>query len=132
MKEEWEKTLDQLKYPLTFFGLTILVMESAFAGILLVNSFPVLVVIYIVSWMGIIFLASIFAVFFLTYKVPKHLMLEPQLSIDREDIELNKLRSMLEETIAILRKPATKLPPDSEPLKEAIKKINGIMGNETG
>ena len=69
-------TLSHLRSPLVFFGLSLLVVESAFGACILKYSGTEHTVVILASWMGGIFVLSILAVSFLTYKVPKNIIVE--------------------------------------------------------
>ena len=68
----------QLKFPLVFFGLALTVVESSFGAALVRHTYSDAVTITFGCIMGALFLCSITAVAMLTYKVPSHIMLQPQ------------------------------------------------------
>jgi membrane protein implicated in regulation of membrane protease activity len=97
-----ESSLSQLKYPLVFFGLGLLVVEAAFGAALATSSGSVQLVIILSSWMGGLFLISILVVAFLVYKVPTHIMLESQKELNRERTEMIHLQERLHRASLIL------------------------------
>ncbi len=103
MTNERRSTLALLKYPLVFFGLSLLVVEAAFGTILATRNLSFWLVVILSSWMGVLFLVSIITVAILVYKVPSHIMLESQKEITEQKYELdlinrqlNKARELLE------------------------------------
>lgn len=92
MAEKRSTILGQLKYPLVFFGLALLIVETTLGSVLALNELSETAILSVVAWMGILFLTTVGIVAFLVYKVPQHIMLTSQEST--EEIEL--LRERLE------------------------------------
>lgn len=97
-----ESILAQLRYPLVFFGLALLVVEAAFGVGLATNSTSTALTIVLSSWMGVLFLAAILVVAFLVYKVPTHIMLESQRQLRAEVEALTDLRSRVSMALRML------------------------------
>ena len=123
MAEPRESSLSQLKYPLVFFGLALLVVEAAFGAGLATSAKSVTLVIVLSSWMGVLFLISILVVAFLVYKVPTHIMLESQKDLKLEREEIDALRERLGRATLILEKAQRSDDDDSNDLVEILNQI---------
>jgi len=101
MDNDRKSVLSQLRSPLVFFALSLMVVESAF-GFFLVSGEKGLAHIALLSiLMAVLFLATICIVAFLVYKVPSHIMLEAKQKKEMEHaqamkaIEANKLKVLM-------------------------------------
>jgi hypothetical protein len=103
MEKRKESALSQLKYPLVFFGLALIIVESAFGAGLALYSESDWAFIVLSSWMGGLFFSTIVIVAFLVYKVPEHVMLESQLDLRREAEAYKVLRKRLNHAVSILQ-----------------------------
>jgi hypothetical protein len=97
--EKRESVLAQLKFPLVFFGLCLLVTESTFGAVLLMGRWSENVGILFGSLMAGLFLVTIGLVGWLTYVAPRHLMLLPQ-----EKDEANRLSEATSKMYQYLQK----------------------------
>lgn len=70
--------LAHLRHPLVFYGLALLVTETAFGGALALREHTAGLTVFMVSTMALLFTVSIAAVTFLTYVKPRNIMLQPQ------------------------------------------------------
>jgi len=102
MSGNQESVLSQLKYPLVFFGLSLLIVEAAFSTALASNNNTNEIVFYLSSWMGGLFLVSILIVAFLVYKVPTHIMLESQKVVSKSNKDLLALKDRLDRAADII------------------------------
>ena len=80
-----DSILAQLKFPLVFFGLALLIVEASLS-IALASYTAEQIKIYIVILMGFSFLLTITIVSFLVYKVPQHIMLGYQTELISHDL----------------------------------------------
>ncbi len=122
-KNNRESILAQLKYPLVFFGLALVAIETAFGVALKFNQENQLISIFIVNWMGFLFLVSVAIVGFITYKAPNHIMLSPQENTSGNLQEMEKLIARLERVNQLLRMFALYALRKPEDFKEALDKI---------
>lgn len=132
MNEKRENVLAQLKYPLVFFGLALLLMEGIFSACLVAKSDSVLLLVVLVSWMSIMFLITILVVAFLVWKVPTHIMLQAQSRVDQEVTGLIIRRSQLEQTVAVLQDLLNDPPSDSHSVEMALDILRGALRDEMG
>ena len=129
-----QSPLSLLKYPLVFFGMCVSVVEAGF-GFALNNSTSEKMSIILSSWMGGLFLVTIFIVAFLVYKVPTHIMLESQKElkegIDKELTEnYRKVEEKLLELAVDVETLKAKKQHSNKKLIEVRKIINSLMGEE--
>jgi len=125
--ENIKSALGQLKYPLVFFGLALLVTESAFATGLWKNVESEKLTIILSSWMGGLFLVSIIVVAFLVYKVPTHIMLESQKDLQQDLSRLQNLRSRVNVVTAILTELSHNPPSDPTTIVEVFGRLRGVL-----
>ena len=105
--KNWRQSaLSQLRSPLVFFGLSLFVVESAFGGCLLKYSYSERAVVILSGWMGGIFVLSILAVTFLTWKVPSNIVVEAssvrQDLIDKDLSEAREHAKRVREAVAFV------------------------------
>jgi hypothetical protein len=74
--------LRELKFPLVFFGLCLLVTEAAFGAVLWHGNLSEKLLLAYGIMMTVVFLVTIGVVCFLTYAVPESLMLQPQSTLE--------------------------------------------------
>lgn len=74
--------LRELKFPLVFFGLCLLITEATFGAVLIRGVVTERVAMLFGVIMGTLFLTTIGVVAFLTYHTPDHLMLSEQGHLD--------------------------------------------------
>ena len=97
-KSGWASVLGQLRNPLTFFGLSLLVTESAFAGMLWRHSYTDKTVTILAFLMAGLLALSVLSVVFLTYKVPKNIIIQEaraasdELKDQKKKVELEEAR----------------------------------------
>src|ERR1043166_6192659 len=88
--------LAQLRSPLVFFGLALVLIESSFGACLVRYAFSEHTVTILAFWMAVLFISAIVAVSVLTYKVPRHLMLEFQTkTADEAAMKIWKIRKAI-------------------------------------
>ena len=124
--------LEPLKYPLVFFGLALLVVESAFAGGVVANSDSETLVVFLGSWMGALFLVSILVVAFLVYKVPEHIMLETQRRLRSDAGDLEELQRRVGEAVTVLRHLSIGPLQDAEQVEKALGDVQRILSLRDG
>jgi hypothetical protein len=129
-KESIESTaalvLSQLKYPLVFFGLGLIVVETVF-GIALNRALTQTSILVIVGCMTGLFIASIAIVGLLVWKVPTHIMLTAQTYASDDVLEqLRRARNAAQVLERWRQQPKT---PDT--LIEAIEAIELMLKGKT-
>jgi hypothetical protein len=80
--------LGQLKFPLVFFGLALVLIESSFVSVLQRNALPVAAQLEVVRYMAGLFALSTVIVGLLVWKVPEHIMLTAQAKPPTDVIKL--------------------------------------------
>lgn len=123
-------TLTQLKYPLSFFGLALLVVEGTFGGALIKGVGSPKTTIVMGALMTGLFLVSIIVVAFLVYKVPTHVMLLPQDHVENileRTSELSAMRKRLKEAAERISKLSEQLPEDPEEIKRSLRELIEIV-----
>jgi uncharacterized membrane protein (DUF485 family) len=120
---QWAAVLGQLKFPLVFFGLALLVTEAAYTTVLLQNKVSEKIAITYGWLMCLLFLTTIVIVGLLTLIAPKHLMLLPH--------EERKTTQLKKGTEAILDYLKLKSPAQSDKLA-LIEKVIGMLADDSG
>jgi len=130
MAEKRSGILEQLKYPLGFFGLSLLVVEGAFGAVLSINELSEKVILILSTWMGGLFLVSILVVAFLVYKVPKHIMLQSQEDLGQEIQNIEALNTRIKNATNFLKKLSENPPKESDMLEMSFYKLKELLEKE--
>lgn len=134
MADERQSILAQLRFPLVFFGLALIVVEAAIGTALNTTQDPETVTL-LINWMGGLLIYVVTVVAFLVYKTPSHIMLGKQDAVSpannaQEEQEQEHQRNM--EELKVLRKQyntSLKLLKDAH-AKEIEKLTNKPLGEE--
>lgn len=125
--EKRSSVLAQLKCPLVFFGLALLVVESTFGGVLISSAHSERTTIIIASLMGGLFVLSMLTVGFLVYKVPINLMLLAHnyvQYVSQRTHEFDAVKEQIEQLAQSLRTLSENLPDDAEEIKRSLREIS--------
>lgn len=116
--------LSQLRYPLVFFGLSLLMIESTFGFCLARYSYSERITVALASWMGTLFIVVTVIVALLTYMVPEHIMLQAQMSTTPDVLSAIK---RMRETLRVLS--STEEPKSFEALSAMLDQLEMILGS---
>jgi hypothetical protein len=132
----WVALLGQLRSPLTFFGLSLLVVESAFSGVLWRHSYSEKTAVIIVCLMAGLFALSVLSVLFLTYRVPQNIVLQESRVVaqeareQRRKLELEEARQHLHrarQAVALVLDYAENGDKDVASLFKVLSQVEGII-----
>jgi hypothetical protein len=123
--------LAQLSTPLSFFGLSLLVIEGTFGAVLVTSSLSEKVVMIILLAMVALFLVSIVAVSCLTYLVPSHIMLKPQQRPFRSAAELASVNERVEQATDKLRELSNSPPKNAAALRKGLEEVRSMLSHES-
>lgn len=119
--------LAQLRSPLIFFGLALLLIESSFGACLLRYAFSEHTVTILACWMAVLFIIAIVAVSILTYKVPRHLMLEFQTNTTEEvAAKMRRIRKAITAVLQFSQRGTN----DPESVMQMLGEVESLFDNE--